>query len=78
MAKKSYDVSKNFSSNMSDKIKDDFDFSPAQNPSYNFKEGCVGGIHIGGVSSEPKNMYTKMERMGNKKMSKMEQDREMA
>lgn len=73
---KSYDVSKNFSSNQKAMIKDQFDYSPAQNESYNYKDCVVGGIHIGSMTGE-KSMYTKMERGSQKKMAHMQQDREL-
>lgn len=58
-------------------MKDQFDYSPAQTPNYNYKEGIVGGIHVGGIESKGKPMYTKMEDKMNKKMARMEQAREM-
>ena len=73
----SYDKSKNFSGSMKAKIKDDFDYSPAQKEHYNYKDCVVGGIHVGGVHTEPKDMYNKSSRMGQKKMARMEQDREI-
>jgi hypothetical protein len=73
----SYDKSKNFSGSMKAKIKDDFDYSPAQKEHYNFKDCVVGGIHVGGVESMGKSMYDKSSRMGQKKMARMEQDREI-
>jgi hypothetical protein len=73
---KSYDVSKNFSGNQKGMIKDQFDFSPAQNDSYNYKDCVVGGIHVGAMAKE-KSMYSKSSRGEQKRMSRMEQDREI-
>jgi hypothetical protein len=73
---KSYDISSKFSSNQKAMIKDQFDYSPAQKEHYNFKDCVVGGIHVGGMGEE-KSMYSKMERSGQKKMARMEQDREL-
>jgi len=45
----SYDRSKNFKGNQSANIKDEFNFSPAQNDMYNYKKCISKEFHIGGV-----------------------------
>jgi hypothetical protein len=77
MAKKSYDISDRFSVKEGAKIKDQWDFSPAQNDMYNYKECCMPGIQVGGVTSEPKGMYDKKSMKSQSKMAKMAQDREI-
>lgn len=56
-------------------MRDCYDYSPAQSEHYDFKKGVMGGIHIGGVSSEPRDAYSKGERKSMSKMAHMEQDK---
>jgi hypothetical protein len=77
MAKKSYDVSSNFSSNMKGKIKDNYDFSPAQSEHYNYKECIIKDIHLNGVQEQTRSAYKPKEERSMRKMKHMEQDGEM-
>ena len=77
MAKKSYDISDRFSVKEGAKIRDQWDYSPAQKENYDYKKCCVPGIQVGGVTSEPRKMYDKMSMKSQSKMAKMAQDREI-
>lgn len=75
----SYDTSKNFSGNQKAKIKDQFNYSPAQDCDYNYikDNNVIKTTHLMGVMNEPKNMYTPGESNNMRKMAKYEQDKEM-
>jgi hypothetical protein len=72
----SYDTSKNFSGNKKAAIKDQFNFSPAQDCDYNYRKdnNIIKINHLNGVMTEPKNMYTPGETRKMSKMARYEQD----
>jgi len=70
----SYDVSKNFSKNQHEGIKDQFCFSPALKENYDYKVGIVKEFHIGGVMSMTEPMEGQYARKMNGKQARMEQD----
>lgn len=76
MATKSYDVSKNFSTNRKGMIKDDFCFSPAYEENYDYKDGIVKQFHIGGVMEMKEPAYGQYSDKKQKGMARMEQDKE--
>ena len=70
----SYDMSKNFSKNQHANITDQFCFSPAKNPDYDYKTGIVKEFHIGGVMNMTQPMEGQYARKMNGKQARMEQD----
>jgi hypothetical protein len=56
----SYDKSKLFSGNQKAMIKDQFNYSPAQDENYNYKKenGITSTVYLNGMITAPKNMYT--------------------
>lgn len=70
----SYDKSKNFKGSQKAKIKDEFNFSPAQNDMYNYKKCISKEFHIGGVDTMKEPAYGQYASKSMKKMARYEQD----
>lgn len=56
-------------------MKDCYDYSPAQNPNYDYKAGTKVGINASEVTMNKKPMYSKSETASMTKMAKLEQDK---
>lgn len=56
-------------------MKDCYDYSPAQNPSYDYKKGTKVGINASEVTMNKMPMYSKSQTASMTKMAKYEQDK---